>query len=88
MTANIYWEPFSRKAKNIPVTAPSRFMQELENAGLGTVTGGNGITLTEEHLPTLIGMKAVFSGVNNLNPYWHIINAIETHKEIRLWAVY
>lgn len=87
MSASICWEPAGKKVNSIPVAAPQRLIGELDNAGLGNIHNG-GIVLSAEHLPVLRGMMAVFGGVNPQNPYWHIINAIQSYKEIRLWAVY
>jgi hypothetical protein len=88
MSANIQWEPLSRKMKDLPVMAPQAFIQILENAGLGNLNDGGGIVLKDANLPTLRGMMAVFSGINIQNPYWHLIKAIEQYGEIRVWAVY
>lgn len=86
MSANIYWEPSGRQAKDIPTGAPQSLITAIANAGLGDINAG--ITLDESDLPTLKGMWAVHGRVNVENPYWHIIEAIEKHGSIRVWAVY
>lgn len=87
MSANIYWEPAEKNANDLPVGGKEAFMDALENAGFSDIRHG-GQVFTEEDLPTLRGMQAVFGEVNVNNPYWHLINAIEKHGSVRVWAQY
>lgn len=86
MSASVCWEPIPTHYKTIPTGAPQSLITAIANAGLGDVNSG--ITLNESDLPVLKGMWAAHSGVNRDNPYWYLVEAIEKHGSIRVWAVY
>lgn len=83
MSASICWRPTDNSRKHISVGAPSSFMQTMDRAGLRLPC-----TLGENELPTLRGMAATWSAPENANPYQQIIDLIEQHGEIDLFAEY
>lgn len=85
MSANILWEPATRPCESLDTLAPQNFMRSLEVIGWS-----NGNNLNETHLSALRGMSAVYRGgqTDVKNPYQQLIDAIERHKEIRVWAEY
>ena len=80
MSANIYWEPASRKRNDLNVGAASAFMTMLEKAGITN-------RVTTADLPVLRGMEAAapdgFKG-----PLQEMIDAVEKHDEIEWRAEY
>ena len=87
MTANVFWQPISRKKNNLPVGAPSAFRKCMENA-FGELPD-DGWKLDKRHLETLQGMLAMTNDRSgDKNPYIQIINAIQTHSRIQIWLEY
>lgn len=87
MSANIYWEPSSRPCADVPVSAPSRFLETLRK--LTRISEGHEFTLTTEHLPGLEALAEVQPFADERqNPYAMLVRAINKHESIRVWAVY
>lgn len=84
MSANILWEPANRPAKDVPTGAPQHFMKTLEHLGWQKHDG----ELSEEHLPALKALAEATERPGQSNPYTTLIDAIEKHGRIRVWAVY
>lgn len=85
MSANIYWEPANRPAVDVPVSAPQAFMRTLEHLGWQK----HDDILTEEDLPALRALAEVQPyAEEKRNPYTMLVQAIEKHGRIRVWAVY
>lgn len=83
MSANIYWEPAKRRQNDLPTGAPQHFMRVLRQ--LGWADDGN---LDERALP---GLRACFetSADEDFRKCVRIlIEAIEKHGEIHIWAIY
>lgn len=87
MSASIFWEPVDPKPKSIGTWAPSSFMEIMERAGLGLPTN-----LDEAAIPVLRGMAATFGpggpGREHPNPFQQLIDKIEKHGKISVWAEY
>lgn len=79
MSASILWEPVDPKPKHIGCWAPSSFMGQMERAGLKLPTN-----LDESVIPVLRGMAATISGTPN--PFQELIDKIEKHGKISVWA--
>ncbi len=87
MSANVFWQPVSRKKNSLPVGAPSAFRKSMENA-FGELPA-DGWKLDKRNLPILHGMLAMTSDRSgDKNPYIQIINAIQTHSRIQIWLEY
>lgn len=86
MSASIYWEPANRPAKDVPVSAPSRFLTTLQKL---TGTSGQEFILGEDHIAALeaLGDCSPYQDDRH-NPYLVLVEAIEKHGSIRVWAVY
>ena len=82
VSANIYFEPIDPHPRAIGTFAPSSFQEAMRKAGFELPC-----VLDASAVPVLSGMAATF-GSNSPNPYEDIIEAIETHGKIRLWAEY
>ena len=78
MSANIYWEPISTKAKSLRVMAPSSFISALEHADLPLPN-----TFGESAIPTLRGMAATMGEENN--PFKELIEKIEKYGSVSVW---
>lgn len=74
MSATILWQPI--KGKSLGVGAPSKLLEALSKAF------GQYSTLDEDCLERLYGMKATGAEVESL------IEAIEEHGRISVWAEY
>jgi hypothetical protein len=84
MSASICWEPVPTKTRTLPVSAPQSFMDSLGIIGID-IRGGRAIA-TQEHITALRGMAHV-AGQNG-QPYVALIEAIEKHGEVKIWAEY
>lgn len=81
VSANLYWSPI-RKGKDLPVNAPSSFI-----AALGDAMQSEGPwTLMVHDVPVLRGLAAGLT--HEREAITAIIDAIEKHGEIRVWAEY
>jgi hypothetical protein len=78
MSANIYWEPVSTKAKTLRVMAPSSFISAMERADLPLPN-----TFGESAIPTLRGMAATMRDENN--PFTELIEKIEKYGPVTVW---
>ena len=81
MSANLYWSPI-RKGNDLPVNAPSSFMAALESA-LGSCGPW---TVMESDVPILRGLAIGFA--HERKAIQAIIDAVEQHGQIRVWAEY
>jgi hypothetical protein len=81
MSANICWEPVSKKVKRLSVGAPSRFMAVLDRLGV-SLPGEVGV----EHVEVLRGAAAVTD--EESNPFQDLIDLIDLYDRVRLWAEY
>lgn len=87
MSAAICWEP-TNKGHQLYVGAPQSFMDSLECIGVRIRSGD---TIGQGHLDALRGMAHLYNNQEKdpkKNPYTQLIEAIEKHGEIRLWAEY
>lgn len=82
MSANIYWEPVAKNNRTIDTGAPEYFMRVLGKFGWQ-----DGDTLGVEALD---GLKAVVEAIHegDHKSFQQLIDAIEKHGAIRIWAVY
>ncbi len=81
MSASLYWSPI-RKGANLPVNAPSSFM-----AALGKAMDQDGPwTLMVSDIPVLRGLAAGLE--NERDAITAIMDALNKHGEIRVWAEY
>lgn len=90
MSANIHWEPNRTKGKSLYTTAPSHFMESLRAIGWATGADSEGL-LDASFLPALRGLAFLHNDREkdlDKNPYHQLIEAIEKHGEVRVWAVY
>jgi hypothetical protein len=84
MSASICWEPVSKSPASLYALAPQRFMETLQAIGL-RIPGEAG----QEHITALAGMEVLFNESDpQKNPYSQLIEAIEKHDRVRLWAEY
>lgn len=84
MSAAICWRPSAKHDKHLRVGAPSSFMETMKNAELGFPC-----TVSEKDIPVLRGMAAVYGrNYQNPNPFVELIELIEKHDSVELWAVY
>lgn len=83
MSANIYWGPISPTRTALSTFAPQKFMLTLNAIGWT-----DNEELDESHLTALKGMAAVFETGTSANPYQQLIDAIEKHGSIHVWAEY
>jgi hypothetical protein len=85
VSASICWEPCPDKiAKSINVDAPSLFQTVMREAGMELP-----ITLDGAHYPELRAMAAVFGNRADVpNPYQQLIDLIDKHERVHVWAEY
>ena len=79
MSANLYWSPV-RKGKDIPVNAPSSFIEAME-AAMGS---GQPWTIMESDMPVLRGLSAGLK--HERDAINAILEAVEKHGQIKVWA--
>ena len=81
MSATINWERVNPNPKHLKkVGGPSRFIDAMERAGYSLPC-----TLDDSCIPKLEGMAAL-DGEHS--PYEELIDLINEHGPIRLWATY
>ena len=78
MSATIFWEPISTKAKSLRVMAPSSFISTMERANLPLPN-----TFSASVIPTLRGMAATMNDENN--PFNELIEKIEKYGSVSVW---
>ena len=79
MSANIMYRP-TKGAKCLGVGAPSSFLKSMEE-----VFGEKPFVLNEDSIPQLKAMSSVCS---DDNPYKRLVELIEKHDAIEVWAEY
>ena len=81
MSANLYWSPI-RKGKDLPVNAPSSFMDAL-----GRALGSSGPwTILSSDAPILRGLAAGLQ--HEREAIEAILDALDQHEQIKVWAEY
>lgn len=86
MSVSIFWKPVvPDEGQNLHIPAPSAFQAAMRDAGMELPC-----TLTRDLIPLLRGMAAVFGphAENRPNPYQQIIDLLDKHEAVELWAVY
>ena len=84
MSASIVWLPVKpEKYKSINAPAPSWFKETMERAGFELPC-----TLTSTDLPVLRGMAATNLRDDKPNPHQEVVDAVEKHGAIKIWAEY
>ena len=84
IATNISWDPVTpKRGKTLVVVALSRFLEVMKKC-----FGETPITLGREDLPILTGMAAAWSDNKRDNPFETIIEKIEEHGAINIWAEY
>ena len=83
MSANICWRPVESKAKRINTSAPSSFMEAMKRAGMSLPC-----ELNASHRERLIGLAASHCYDTPTNPYQQLLDLLEKHESIALWAEY
>lgn len=78
MSATIFWEPVSIKAKSLRVMAPSSFISAMERADFPLPN-----TFDKSSIPTLRGMAATMNDENN--PFNELIGKIEKYGSVSVW---
>lgn len=81
MGASICWEPVPTKRKTFECSAPQNFLESLRILGWRPERPLDGTFVT-----ALRGMA--FAAGQNGQPYVALIEAIEKHGEVRVWAEY
>jgi hypothetical protein len=84
MSASVMWAP-NDSGKSLGVMAPSSFMEAMEAAGLCLPCDLN----VDEHYAVLKGMMAAAGGRRvTENPYRDLLDLLDKHESIRIWAEY
>lgn len=83
MSASIRWAPIRPDHRSLGVGAPQAFMGALGEVGIDLPC-----ELTREHLNTLKAMAAAVGRGVDENPYRDLVELIEKHDIIRIWAEY
>ena len=78
MSATIFWEPVSTKAKSLRVMAPSSFISAMERADFPLPN-----TFDESTIPVLRGMAATMNDENN--PFNELIEKIKKYGSVSVW---
>ena len=78
MSATIFWEPVSTKAKSLRVMAPSSFISAMERANLSLPN-----TFDKSSVSILRGMAATMNDENN--PFNELIEKIEKYGSVSVW---
>lgn len=81
MSANIYWRPVAKNNKSINTLTPSAFQETMRKLGLSLPC-----TLDTRSTLLLQGAAAVFD--DDPNPFQQILDLLEHHDAIELWAEY
>ena len=82
MSAAICWERVKEDHESLYVLAPSSFIESMERAGLRLPC-----EIGDGAVPVLTGMAAMHRN-DGKNPYEEMIELIEKHGTIRIWAEY
>ncbi len=82
MSANIYYRPTKETGFQLSVDAPSTFMENIRKAFLSEFP----LIFGQDSVQTLKGMAAMHHGEEN--PYDELIEAIEKHETIEVYAKY
>lgn len=80
MSATIYWEPVNPNPEYLHTMASSWFMECLERAGMELP-----YTFNRDDIAVLKGLAAAVSD-NDRNPFKQLIEAIQKHDEVSVWA--
>ena len=78
MSATIFWEPISIKAKSLRVMAPSSFISAMERADFPLPN-----TFDKDSIPVLRGMAATMNDENN--PFNELIEKIQKYGSVSVW---
>lgn len=81
MSASIYYQAV--KGKNLSVGAKSSFLAAIERA-----FGGVPCVLSEHDVLKLQGLAAAFDSEDQRAAVQELIEAIEKHASVRVWAEY
>lgn len=81
MGASICWEPVPEKTRQLSCSAPQNFLESLRILGWSPER-----PLNRGFVVALRGMA--FAAGQNGQPYVELIEAIEKHGEVRVWAEY
>ena len=82
MSANIYWRPVApESSETLGVGAPSAFIEAMRKS-----FGSFPCSVSRNDIDKLSGMAAVYGSDNN--PFQEIIDLLDHHEAIDLWAVY
>ena len=82
MSASIFWEPVNPRPDRIGTWAPSYFMECMERVGLRLPC-----TVSRSDIPKIQGMAATIKDDSEApNPFKEILEALEKHEAISLWA--
>lgn len=81
MSANILWQPVDpERGKDLNVSAPSSFIEDIE-----VLFGKLPVVIGKDSLQTLRGWEIGWK-THPDNPVKRLIEAIETHGDIKIWA--
>lgn len=86
MSANIHWRSVAKNNKNLNVAAPSAFQDKMREAGLALPC-----TVEQRHVDLIRGMAIGYGPLRDAqqpNPFQHILDLLEHHEAIEIWAVY
>lgn len=84
MSATICWRPTDIKDHYLErCGAPSSFIDAMAQT-----FDGFPVELSVAAIPRLQAMAAVFGGADESNPYLELIEVLENHKSVKLWAEY
>lgn len=86
MSANIHWRPVAKSNKSLNVATPSAFQDKMREAGLPLPC-----TVEQRHIDLIRGMAIGYGAVHHAerpNPFQHILDLLEHHEAIEIWAVY
>jgi len=84
MSANIYWRPSTQNNKSLNVPAPSSFQERMREVGLSMPC-----TVEQCHVPVLKGLAAGYGREKDRpNPFDQILDLLDKHDAVELWAEY
>jgi len=82
MTASLCWSPVEKNSRMLSALAPSQTMEILAEIGI-SFPGEAGI----EHLAALHALAKAWPNQKQ-NPFRDLVEAIEKHDRVKLWAEY
>jgi len=82
MSASLCWCPVPKRSSTLSAMAPQHTMDILEEIGI-EFPGEAG----QEHLSSLRALSKSWPDQKH-NPFADLVNAIEEHNRVRLWAEY